>query len=111
MGNLPTIPLEIQPSTGSLTKTYIYTDTQILAQHNGDSSAAKYFYLHDRLGSVRLVIADDGSVAKYYTYEPFGEVIDEDGTFINDFQFTGRDRLCFQVRENSCRYVVGMCLC
>ena len=88
---LPTILLDIDGSTSSLKKTYIYVadppalgraDRQIIAQHacplgDGGSSADKYFYLHDRLGSVRLVIGDDlGAVVKPYTYEPFGRVID-----------------------------------
>jgi len=89
-GKLPTILLEVEPSTSSLEKTYIYADRQILAQHDGDSSDDKYFYLHDRLGSVRLVINDSGNVVSYYTYEPFGEVIDDDGTFENAFRFTGQ---------------------
>jgi len=74
-----------------LKKTYIYADRQIIAQHDGEMSDDKYFYLRDRLGSVRLVIDDDeGDVVKYYTYEPFGEVIDDDGTFDNAFRFTGQ---------------------
>jgi len=80
-----------------LKKKYIYADRQILAQHDIDDDATpdpldfKYFYLHDRLGSVRLVIDDDeGDVVEYYTYEPFGEVIDDDGTFENAFRFTGQ---------------------
>jgi RHS repeat-associated protein len=36
------------------------------------------------------VINDSGDVVKYYTYEPFGEVIDDDGTFDNAFHFTGQ---------------------
>ncbi|UCG49233.1 MAG: hypothetical protein JSU94_05505 [Phycisphaerales bacterium] len=53
--------MEIEPSTGSLKKTYIYVadppwlgraDGEILAQHDGDISDARYFYLHDRLGFV-----------------------------------------------------------
>ncbi|MBN2137809.1 MAG: hypothetical protein JW720_08380, partial [Sedimentisphaerales bacterium] len=78
-GNLPTILLEIEPAEdpadSSLKKTYIYADRQIIAQHDGGRTAAKYFYLHDRLGSVRLVIDDDGDVQNTYTYEPFGEML------------------------------------
>jgi hypothetical protein len=37
-------------------KTYVYANSQILAQHNGNYNAPRFFYLHDRLGSVRLVI-------------------------------------------------------
>lgn len=89
-GRLPVILLEIQPSPSSLKKTYIYADRQIIAQHDGDMSDDKYFYLHDRLGSVRLVINDSGNVVSHYTYEPFGEVIEDDGTFENAFRFTGQ---------------------
>ena len=31
-------------------------NSQIIAQHTGDHEADKYFYLHDRLGSVRQII-------------------------------------------------------
>jgi len=88
--------MDLNLTDSSLKKKYIYADRQILAQHDIDDDAtpdpidAKYFYLHDRLGSVRLVIADNGSVVKYYTYEPFGEAIDDDGTFDNAFRFTGQ---------------------
>jgi len=83
VGGLPVILMELN-STGGIVKTYIYvedplgvadpmgTNSEIIAQHDGDHTADIYFYLHDRLGSVRLVIADNGDVAKHYTYEPFG---------------------------------------
>jgi len=73
-----------------LTKTYIYANSEILAKHDGDSSADRYFYLHDRLGSVRLVIDDEGAVQNYYTYEPFGQTIESGGTLDNPFRFTGQ---------------------
>ncbi len=88
-GRLPVILMAVNGS-GGIVKTNIYGDRQILAQHDGEMSDDKYFYLHDRLGSVRLILADDGSVARHYTYEPFGEVIDDDGTFENAFRFTGQ---------------------
>jgi RHS repeat-associated protein len=73
-----------------LTKTYIYANSEILAQHDGDASADRYFCLHDRLGSVRLVIDDEGAVQNYYTYEPFGQTIESGGTLDNPFRFTGQ---------------------
>ena len=86
--------MDLNLTDSSLKKKYIYADRQILAQHDideGEEDDFKYFYLHDRLGSVRLVIDDDeGDVVKYYTYEPFGEVIEDDGTFENAFRFTGQ---------------------
>jgi len=72
-------------------------DRQILAQHacpsgDGGRSAAKYFYLRDRLGSVRLVLADDGAVKNTYTYEPFGDMLATECTETteNPFRFTGQ---------------------
>ena len=49
-------------------KTYVYTNGQIIMQHNGDSSADKYFYLHDRLGSVRQVIDDEAKQGSKVVY-------------------------------------------
>lgn len=71
-------------------KTYIYADSQIIAKHDGNSSDPRYFYLHDRLGSVSEIINTSGSVVKYYTYQPFGETIESGGTFINPFMFSGQ---------------------
>ncbi|MFA5239684.1 MAG: RHS repeat-associated core domain-containing protein [Phycisphaerae bacterium] len=99
--NLPTILLEIAPGTDGLlgtgddvtAKTYIYADSQVLAQHNGDYTYPRYFYLHDRLGSVRLVINTAGVTQHSYTYNPFGEVLEsghESQAPSNSFMFTGQ---------------------
>jgi len=79
----------------SLKKKYIYADRQILAQHDideGEEEDFKYFYLHDRLGSVRLVIDDQSAVKNTYTYEPFGEMFATECTETteNPFKFTGQ---------------------
>jgi len=92
-GGLPTILLELDPCTSmSIKKTYIYGNSQILTQHDGAPSAYRYFYLHDRLGSVRETIGTDGLVKGYYTYDPFGKLIT--GAYIdgvsNPFKFTGQ---------------------
>ena len=94
--DLPVILLEIDPDASdpnaSVVKTYLYAHAQILAQHDGHYAESIYFYLHDRLGSVRQVIDADGAVANTYTYEPFGlpfasEVAE---TVSNPWQFTGQ---------------------
>ena len=54
----------------------IYTNGQILAQSDGGQSASKYFYVNDRLGSVRQVIDMSGSVKRNYTYSPFGQLLE-----------------------------------
>jgi len=78
-----------------LKKKYIYADRQVLAQHDideGEEEDFKYFYLHDRLGSARLVIDDQGAVKNTYTYEPFGEMFATECTETteNPFKFTGQ---------------------
>jgi RHS repeat-associated protein len=65
-------------------------NSQIIAQHDGSYSASRYFYLHDRLGSVRMIIDTSANVVNYYTYEPFGQTIESGGTLNNPFMFTGQ---------------------
>jgi hypothetical protein len=56
--NLPVILMELD-SNFNVMKSYVYGNSQTIAQYDGNPfSANKYFYLHDRLGSVRLVIND-----------------------------------------------------
>jgi hypothetical protein len=78
--------------SGGIVKTYVYANSEVIAQHEGDTSADRYFYLHDRLGSVRLVIDDSGAVKNSYTYEPFGEMFATEctETIENPFKFTGQ---------------------
>lgn len=65
---------------------------QILAQHDGGHTAKRYFYLHDRLGSVRQIVNSSGNVVRLYTYEPFGQALENEGTLTNPFMFTGQYR-------------------
>jgi len=80
----------MEMTDNTILKTYIYANGQPLCQHDGDYSAPRYFYIHDRLGSVRQIINTSGSVVRYYTYEPFGEVLEEGGTLTNYMMFTGQ---------------------
>jgi len=52
VGDLPVILVVLDDSQNVLKK-YIYGNSQILAQHDTDDLL--YFYLHDRLGSVRQI--------------------------------------------------------
>ncbi len=96
VGDLPVILVELNTSVSSVpsvAKTYIYANSQILAQYDGDWRMpldCKNFYLHDRLGSVRQIMDCQAGVAALYTYNPFGETIESDGTFSNPFRFTGQ---------------------
>jgi len=80
-------------NSGGIEKTYIYANSQIIAQHTGDHTADRYFYLHDRLGSVRQIIDTSGDVKNRYIYNPFGELYpapDFEETVDNPFKFTGQ---------------------
>ena len=93
VGDLPVILMEIDPEdNNSIEKTYIYANGQVLAQHDGDYTDDIYFYLHDRLGSVRQVIAPNGDVKNRYTYQPFGLVhsAETEEDVNNPFGFTGQ---------------------
>jgi hypothetical protein len=48
-GKLAVILMEIEPASGNIMKTYIYGNSEVLAQQDGDTSADRYFYLHDRV--------------------------------------------------------------
>jgi len=92
-GGLPTILMEIDPADSLIKKSYFYANGEVLMQYNGNHKADKYFYLHDRLGSVREIINTSGSVVHHYTYGPFGQTIEsshESQAPSNDFLFTGQ---------------------
>ena len=86
---LPTILCELNGAT--VAKSYIYSDrSQILCQRTGGMSADEKFYVADRLGSVRQIVDAAKAVVANYTYSPFGEMLEEGGTFDNNFKFTGQ---------------------
>ncbi|MHC4624492.1 MAG: RHS repeat domain-containing protein [Planctomycetota bacterium] len=93
LGGLPLILMDLNASPG-IEKTYIHANGQILAQHDGDHTADRYFYLHDRLGSVRLLIDTSANVENRYIYDPFGQLQDSsddyEETITNPFMFTGQ---------------------
>jgi RHS repeat-associated protein len=93
-GDLATILMELDADDNMLIKkTYVYGGTgQILAQHTGGGTSSRYFYLHDRLGSVRLIIDTSGNVKNRYTYQPFGKLFasETEENILNPFKFTGQ---------------------
>jgi len=94
-GKLPTIIAEYS-DPNSFTNSYIYADGQILARytHNADETVDEnFYYVHDRLGSVRMVVGYDGAdayVENHYTYAPFGQTLQSSENTYNPFQFTGQ---------------------
>ena len=89
-GGLPVVLCEINDSNGSLTNSYFYADGQVLTQV--DSNGSYFFYIHDRLGSIRQLVDDSGSVVNSYAYNPFGEDLANDcnETIYNPFKYTGQ---------------------
>jgi RHS repeat-associated protein len=75
-GELPNILLAIDVNDGNhpIVKTYIYANGQVIMQHDGSFSTPKYFYLHDRLGSVRQIMNSSASVKNCYFYTPWGGI-------------------------------------
>ena len=95
-GDLPVILMELNNS-GGIAKTYIYANSQIIAQHTGNHEADRYFYLHDRLVSVRQVIDTSDDFKNRYVYNPFGELYPApnfEETVDNPFNFAGRYFYC-----------------
>ena len=95
-GELPVILLEIDPDESDPNlgpvKTYLYVHGQVVAQHDGRYDDDIYFYLHDRLGSVRQVIDADADVTNRYVYQPWGTIFSAEAeqTVDNPFMFTGQ---------------------
>lgn len=95
-GDLTLILLEVDPDendpNASIRRTYLYANSQVIAQHNGFYKDDIYFYLHDRLGSVRQVIDTSASVKNKYVYQPFGESFasEQAENVTNAFKFTGQ---------------------
>jgi len=80
-GGLPVVLLELDPGPDPNTtddvilRRYYWASGQVLLQEDSDpntAAAGRYFYLHDRLGSVRLVVNAAGQVKHRYEYDPFG---------------------------------------
>jgi RHS repeat-associated protein len=75
VGSVPTLLLVMDAADPAkpIVYTYIHANNQVLARYDGDyTSANKYFYIHDRLGSVRQMINRNGDVINSYFYTPWG---------------------------------------
>ena len=94
VGPYPVTLLELDANNFTIAKAYIHANGQVLMQYNGDpNSADKYFYLHDRLGSIRALIDENGYVANCYLFSPSGLTFllngDTAETVENPFWFAG----------------------
>lgn len=102
VGELPVILMELD-SNFNVVKSYVYGNAQVIAMYDGaqETNTDKYFYMHDRLGSVRELIDRIGAVVLMYTYNPFGELLasNEGQAPSNCFKFTGRDPILGKFEE------------
>jgi len=91
-GNIPSVLLVLDANDdNNILKTYIHAQNQVIAQHDGDYNTSRYFYLHDRLGSVRQVIDTSGNVQNCYYYTPWGSCTgsETDETIDNGYGWAG----------------------
>jgi RHS repeat-associated protein len=56
----------------------------------------KYYYVKDHLGSTRVTVDEEGEIASYYDYDPWGMVLDgrsnNYGITNEKYKFTGKER-------------------
>ena len=77
---------EERDGSNLITKRYFAQGEQRIS----GSTATNYFYTFDHLGSVREMIASDGTtIAARYSYDPYGRATKVSGSLDCDFQFTG----------------------
>jgi RHS repeat-associated protein len=72
--------------TAGTTKDFIQTNGRTWGVM--DATSNTYFH-HDAIGSVVALSNNSGQVTDTYEYEPFGKVLDHQGTSTNDYQFVG----------------------
>ena len=93
INELPVVLMELDPNdNNAVVKSYVYANDQIIMQHTGDMTADRYFYLTDRLGSVRQLVDVNGDIRNVYTYGAFGQTYpaEDDEEVDNPYKFTGQ---------------------
>ncbi len=90
-----------QDLPSSLEKLYYHVGAQVIAQKEAGADGELFYYVHDRLGSVRAVVDIDMLTVNEYSYDSFGKMYQEEcyeaidsgtGQFIaeNPFKYTGQ---------------------
>jgi len=74
VGDVPQVLLIIDNDANDIIQTLVHANNQVIMQYDGDRTASRYFYLHDRLGSVRAIIDSSAAVQNCYYYTPWGSV-------------------------------------
>ncbi|MEO8614474.1 MAG: RHS repeat-associated core domain-containing protein, partial [Luteolibacter sp.] len=76
---------------GTITKTYTPQGEQSYLTINSQPSTLNLFYTRDHLGSVREVVAEDGTLVARYDYKPYGERVLVSGSYEAAKGYTGHD--------------------
>jgi len=69
---------------------YVYAGSRLLATENDGNL---YFYHLDRIGSPIVITDENGSVVKNKKYEAFGNLVSSPGTYQNNREFTGKEKV------------------
>jgi len=87
VGGLPEVLVEYD-AAGQVTADYTHGLGLVAATRNGREG----FYHTDGIGSTRAITNSVGLVTDRYTYDAFGGLLNQTGTFGNSFQFAGEQR-------------------
>lgn len=79
--------IHIQNSSGNYSEVYIWQDGVLVAFEN--TNGQKRFVLTDHLGSVTVVMDEQGNVIERTFYSPFGEILE--GGKESRYTFTGKE--------------------
>ncbi|WP_414530917.1 hypothetical protein, partial [Nodularia chucula] len=80
--DLPQVLMEYD-SAGEITTDYTHGIGLVRSRHDNREG----FYHTDGLGSTRLITDNVGLITDRYTYDAFGGLLDQTGTFGNSFGF------------------------
>ena len=69
VGDYPVVLMAKDPNTPANNKAYVHANGEVLTER---VFIYRYFYLHDRLGSVRQLVNTSGNVVNSYTYDAWG---------------------------------------
>jgi len=86
-GGLPSVLMEYD-AEGQVAADYTYGLGLVAATRNGREG----FYHADAIGSTRAITDSVGWVTDRYTYDAFGGLLNQTGTFGNSFEFAGEQR-------------------
>ncbi|MEO7862052.1 MAG: RHS repeat-associated core domain-containing protein [Nitrospirales bacterium] len=101
----------IEKVANGQTKRYIYDFEDVLLEYDGSNGlqarythgpgidepiavtrgGSTFFYHADALGSVNELTDGAGAIAKSYSYDAFGNILDQSGTVENSYTYAGRE--------------------